>query len=55
MTKYRTIWESITLVVVLDFLHNNFEMTTAFFLYLGDKISQKNPADCHLHQSSKYS
>ena len=35
--EQRTIWESITLVVALDSLHNNFEMTTALPLHSGDK------------------
>ena len=37
LTEQRTIWESITLVVAFDSLHDNFEMTTASLLYSGDK------------------
>ena len=37
VTKQRTIWESITLAVALDSLHDNFEMTTALLLHSGDK------------------
>lgn len=31
------IWDSITLVVVFDLLHNDFEMITTLLLYLGNK------------------
>ena len=37
VTNQRTIWESITLVVALDSLHDDFEMTTAPLLHSGDK------------------
>ena len=37
VTEERTIWESITLVVALDSLHDDFEMTTAPLLHSGDK------------------
>ena len=37
VTEHRTIWDSITLVVALDSLHDDFEMTTAPLLYSGDK------------------
>lgn len=37
VTEQRTIWNSITLVVALDSLHDNFEMTTAPLLHFGDK------------------
>lgn len=37
VTKQRTIWDSITLVVALDSLHDDFEMTTAPLLHSGDK------------------
>ena len=37
VTKQRTIWENIILIIALDSLHNNFEMTTAFPLYSDDK------------------
>ena len=35
--KERTIWENITLVVTLDLLYNNFEMTIAPLLYSSNK------------------
>ena len=37
LTQHRTIWNSITLVVAFESLHNEFEMTTAPLLHLGDK------------------
>ena len=37
VTEQRTIWESITLVVTLDSLHDNFEMITAHLLHSDDK------------------
>ena len=37
VTEQRTIWESITLVVAFDLLHDNFEMTTASLLHSSDK------------------
>lgn len=37
VTEHRTIWDSITLVVALDSLHDDFEMTTAPLLHSGDK------------------
>ena len=37
VTEHRTIWDSITLVIALDLLHDDFEMTTAPLLHLGDK------------------
>lgn len=37
VTEQRRIWENITLVVVLDSLHDNFEMTTALLFHSGDK------------------
>ena len=37
VTEQRTIWESITLVVALDSLLNDFEKTTTPLLYSGDK------------------
>ena len=37
VTGQRTIWNSITLVVALDSLHNDFEMTIAPLLHSGDK------------------
>ena len=37
MTEQRTIWGSITLVVALDSLHDNFEMTTTLLLHSGNK------------------
>lgn len=36
-TEDRIIWDSITLDVALDLLHNDFEMTIALFFYLGNK------------------
>ena len=41
VTEQRTIWESITLVVALDFLNDDFEMTTAPLLHSGDKDFEK--------------
>ena len=41
VTEHQTIWDSITLVVALDSLHNNFEMTTVPFLHYGDKDLEK--------------
>ena len=35
--EHQTIWDSLTLVVVLDSLHDNFEMTTTPLLHFGDK------------------
>lgn len=35
--EQKTIWESITLVVALNLLYNNFEMTTALFFYSSNK------------------
>lgn len=35
--EYKTIWDSITLIVALDLLYNNFEMTIASLFYLGNK------------------
>lgn len=35
--EYKTIWDSITLVVALDLLFNNFEMTIAPLFYLNNK------------------
>ena len=37
VTEQRSIWESITLVVAVNLLHNDFEMTTAPLLYSGNK------------------
>lgn len=37
VTEHRTIWDSITLVVALDSLHDDFEMTTTPLLHSGDK------------------
>lgn len=37
VTEHRTIWDSITLVVAFNSLYNDFEMTTAPFLHLGNK------------------
>ena len=37
VTKNRTIWDSITLVIALDSLHDNFEMNTRLLLHSGDK------------------
>ena len=37
ITEHRTIWDSITLVVALDSLHDDFEMTIAPLFHLGDK------------------
>ena len=37
VTEHRRIWDSITLVVALDSLHDDFEMTTAPLLHSGDK------------------
>ena len=37
VTEYWTICDSITLVVALDSLHDDFEMTTAPLLHSGDK------------------
>ena len=37
VTEQRTIWNSITLVVALDSLNYDFEMTTAPLLHSGDK------------------
>ena len=37
VTEHRTIWDSIILVVALDSLHDDFEMTTAPLLHSGDK------------------
>lgn len=41
VTEQRTIFESITLVVILNLLHKDFEMTTAPFLYSGNKNFKK--------------
>lgn len=35
--EHRTIWHSITLVVALNSLHDDFEMTTPPLLHSGDK------------------
>lgn len=35
--EYCTIWDSIILVVVFDFLYDNFEITTTPLLHSGDK------------------
>ena len=37
ITKHRTIWDSIILVVAFDSLYDDFEMTTAPLLHSGDK------------------
>lgn len=37
LTEQKIIWKSITLVIALDFLHNDFKMTTALLLHSGDK------------------
>lgn len=37
ITKQRTIWDNITLVVALDFLYDNFEMTTTPLLHSNNK------------------
>ena len=37
VTEHYTIWDSITLVIVLDSLQDDFEMTTAPLLHSGDK------------------
>ena len=37
VTEQRTIWDSITLVVALDSLHNDFKITTAPLLHSGNK------------------
>ena len=34
--EQRTIWESITLIVLLDFLHDNFDITTTTFFHFGN-------------------
>ena len=39
--EQRTIWDSITLVVALDWLHDNFEMTTTPFLHSDKKDIKK--------------
>ena len=41
VTKYRTIWESLILVLALDSLHDNFEITTACLMHFGDKNLEK--------------
>lgn len=43
VTELRKIWESITLVVALDSLHDDFEMTTAPLLHSGDKDLEEIP------------
>ena len=37
VTEYRTIRDSITLVIAFDSLHDDFEMITTLFLHSGDK------------------
>lgn len=37
VTKYGTIWDSITLVISLDFLHNDFKMANAPLLHSSNK------------------
>lgn len=37
ITEQKTIWDSITLVVALNFLYDDFKMTTAPLLYSGNK------------------
>ena len=37
VTDQRTIWENITLGIVIDSLHDDFEMTMALLLHSGDK------------------
>ena len=37
VTEHQTIWDSITLVVALDSLHDDFEITTTPLLHSGDK------------------
>lgn len=39
--KQETIWESITLVVTFDLLHNDSKITTAFLFYFGGKDLEK--------------
>lgn len=41
VTEHRTIWDSITLVVALDSLHDDFEMTTAPLLHPVTRILKK--------------
>lgn len=54
VTEHVTIWDSITLVVALDSLYDDFEMTTAPLLHSATKIL-KNPTNSHLHRSGKFS
>ena len=39
--EQKTIWESITLLVAFESLHNNLEMTTAPLFHFGDKDLDK--------------
>lgn len=37
ITEYRTIWDSITLVITFNSLYNDFEMTTTSLLHSSNK------------------
>lgn len=37
ITKHQTIWNSIILIIALNFLYNNFEITTTSLLYSDNK------------------
>lgn len=41
ITPNRNIWDSIAIVIALDFLHNDFEITTVTILEPGDKMINK--------------